>query len=90
MSSIDAAAIAKAVQSEIERQQKQVVYEDLSAEELEGVVAHLTERLALCKDALAAKTSSDAKAEPAALKATKVTGTWPELPWGGERGRRSN
>ena len=34
---MDAAAIAKAVQSEIERQQADVVYNDLSVEELEGV-----------------------------------------------------
>ena len=41
---MDAAAIAKAVQTEIERQQTDVVYNDLSVDELEGVVQHLSAR----------------------------------------------
>ena len=114
---VDAAAVTKAVQAEIERQQSEVVYKDLSVAELEGVVQHLTSRLELCKDALALKKDGAAKASACcaapfpdptscssaggaggaaccaagscastpssapALKATKVEGTWPDLPW---------
>ena len=114
---VDAAAVQKAVQAEIERQQSEVVYKDLSVAELEGVVQHLTSRLELCKDALALKKDGAAKASACcaapfpdptscssaggaggaaccasgscastpssapALKATKVEGTWPDLPW---------
>ena len=114
---VDAAAVQKAVQAEIERQQSEVVYKDLSVTELEGVVQHLTSRLKLCKDALALKKDGAAKASACcaapfpdptscssaggaggaaccasgscastpssapALKATKVEGTWPDLPW---------
>jgi hypothetical protein len=107
---VDAAAVTKAVQAEIERQQSEVVYKDLSVSELEGVVQHLTSRLELCKDALAkmqdgpAKTpsccgapfpdatsccsgsgaacaSASTSSSAPALKATKVVGTWPDLPW---------
>jgi len=77
---LDAAAVAEAVKKEIERQQTEVVYNDLTVEELEQVVAHLTSRLELCKEALAKKGDAP-KAEPAALKATKVEGTFPDLPW---------
>ena len=83
---MDAAAIAKAVQSEIERQQADVVYNDLSVEELEGVVQHLTARLELCKEALAAK---QGEKKPEAKKvAQKSEGTWPDLPWTDRTPRR--
>ena len=83
---MDAAAIAKAVQSEIERQQADVVYNDLSVEELEGVVQHLTTRLELCKEALAAK---QGEKKPEAKKvAQKSEGTWPDLPWTDRTPRR--
>ena len=59
---VDAAAVTKAVQAEIERQQSEVVYKDLSVAELEGVVQHLTSRLELSKDALALKKDGAAKA----------------------------
>ena len=106
---VDAAAVTKAVQAEIERQQSEVVYKDLSVSELEGVVQHLTSRLELCKDALAkmqdgpaetpsccgasfpsatsccggsgAACASASTSSAPALKATKVVGTWPDLPW---------
>ena len=67
--------------------QENVRYDDLEASELEAVVANLTERLDLAKAALAAKTgdAEPAAAEPAARKAEKVEGDWPELPWGRER-----
>ena len=60
--------------------------------ELETVVANLTERLSLAKAALAAKgdepegelQGESAKPEPVALKAEKVVGEWPPLPWDGE------
>ena len=84
---MDAAAIAKAVQTEIERQQTDVVYNELSVEELEGVVQHLTTRLELCKEALATK-QGDKKPEPKALKAKKSEGTWPDLPWTDRAPRR--
>jgi 5-methyltetrahydrofolate--homocysteine methyltransferase len=77
---MDAAAIAKAVQTEIERQQTDVVYNDLSVEELEGVVQHLSARLELCKEALATKQGGK-KPEVAALVAKKSVGSWPDLPW---------
>ena len=114
---VDAAAVTKAVQAEIERQQSEVVYKDLSVAELEGLVQHLTSRLELSKDALALKKDGAANASACcadpfpnptscssaggaggaaccasgscastpssapALKATKVEGTWPDLPW---------
>ena len=65
---VDAAAVAAAVQKEIERQQKEVVYDDLSVAELEDVVAHLTSRLELCKEALAAKAGAPKETK---LKAKK-------------------
>lgn len=77
--SLDGAAIAAAVKAEIERQQAAVVYDDLSVDELQKVVAQLTSKLDLCKTAL---TKRGGKAEPAALKAAKVVGSWPDLPWG--------
>ena len=86
---MDAAAIAKAVQTEIERQQTDVVYNDLSVDELEGVVQHLSARLELCKEALAAKTGGK-KPEVAALVAKKSEGSWPELPWTDRTPRRSH
>ena len=76
---VDSAAIAAAVKAEIERQQN-VNYDELSQQELERVVEQLQSKLALCKDVLAKR--GGAKPEPAALKAEKVTGSWPELPWG--------
>lgn len=81
---VDAAAVAKAVQAEIERQQSDVVYNDLSVTELEDVIQHLSSRLELCKEALTRKeggsASGSAPAAPA-LKAAKVEGSWPDLPW---------
>ena len=85
---MDAAAIAKAVQTEIERQQTDVVYNDLSVEELEGVVQHLSARLELCKEALATKQGGK-KPEVAALVAKKSEGSWPDLPWTDRTPRRS-
>jgi len=76
---IDPAKIAAAVQAEIERQQTDVVYDNLSVSELEEVVAHLTSRLELCKEALAAKTGVK---EEVKMVAKKAEGEWPDLPWG--------
>lgn len=73
---INTDAVADAVKKEIERQQNDVVYDDLTAAELEAVVASLNEKLELAQTALAAK------AEPEARKAEKVTGSFPDLPWG--------
>ena len=77
---MDPVAIAKAVQAEIERQQTDVVYSDLSVAELEDVIKHLSSRLDLCKQALAEKQGGAAAAAPK-MVAQKVTGSWPELPW---------
>ena len=85
---MDAAAITKAVQTEIERQQTDVVYNDLSVEELEGVVEHLTARLELCKEALTAK--GGGKKPEVKLVAKKTEGTWPDLPWTDRTPRRSH
>ena len=79
---LDPSAIASAVQKEIERQQAAVVYDDLSADELEKVVAQLTEKLSMCKEALAKRGGDGAAAPVAARKAEKSTGKFPDLPWG--------
>ncbi len=76
---MDSVAIAKAVQAEIERQQTDVVYSDLSVAELEDVIKHLSSRLDLCKQALAEKQGGAAAAPK--MVAQKATGSWPELPW---------
>jgi hypothetical protein len=75
-------AIAAAVAKEIERQQKEVVYEDLSVDELNKVCEQLTAKLEMVKAAAAKK---GGKAEAAAMKARKVDSSakFPELPWGG-------
>ena len=79
---IDQAAIAAAIQKEIERQQEAVVYDDLSVDELEKVVQQLSTKLDLCKGALEKRGAGGAKKpEPAALKAKKVEGTFADLPW---------
>jgi len=74
-------AIAAAVAKEIERQQKEVVYEDLSVDELNKVCEQLTAKLEMVKAAAAKK---GGKAEAAAMKARKVDSSakFPELPWG--------
>ena len=89
---MDASKIADAVKAEIERQQANVDYDAMGADELEKVMAALQSRLALCKAAvekrgLAAPDVTDAapKKEAPKMVAKKAEGTWPELPWGGER-----
>lgn len=72
-------AIAAAVAKEIERQQKEVVYEDLSVDELNNVCAQLTAKLELVKAAMDKKGG----AAEAPMKARKAEGNFPELPWGG-------
>jgi len=72
---LDVNAIAAAVQQEIARQQDATHYDDLSKDELEALVKTLGERLDLAKAALTAK-------DAPALKAQKVEGNWPDLPWG--------
>ena len=52
-------AIAAAVKAEIERQQKEVVYEDLSVDELNKVCEQLTAKLDLVKAAVAKKGGGD-------------------------------
>jgi len=77
---MSAAAIAQAVQAEIERQQANVNYDGMSEEELQTVISQLTEKLSLCQTAMSAR--SGKPKEVAARKAEKVVGDWPELPWG--------
>ena len=81
---LDSKAIEAAVKAEIERQQQAVVYDDLSVEELQRVVDQLTAKLGLCQEALAKRKAP----EVAALKATKVVGTWADLPWTGADGKQ--
>ena len=49
-------AIAAAVKAEIERQQRTVVYDELSTEELQRVVEQLTAKLNMCTSALVSRT----------------------------------
>jgi len=53
-------------------------YDDLGLDELKGVLTNLMDRLDLAKTALAKKV------EKPKLVAEKCTGTFPDLPWGGE------
>ena len=65
-------AIAAAVKAEIERQQQTVVYDELSTEELQRVVAQLTAKLDMCTSALASRGAASAKAdEPKPAEALK-------------------
>jgi len=77
---VDSAAIAAAVKAEIDRQQAAVEYDSLSTEALTEVVTSLESKLELLKAAVAARGAP--KKEAPALKAQKVTGSWPDLPWG--------
>ena len=79
---MDSAAIAAAVQKEIERQQANVCYDDLPKEDLERAIENLQARLAMCQAAVEAR-AGGAKKEAPKMVATKVEGDWPELPWGG-------
>ena len=88
---LDPSAIASAVQKEIERQQAAVVYDDLSADELEKVVAQLTEKLSMCQEALAKRGGDGAAAAkaPPARKAAKSSGKFEHaldlgMAWKGE------
>ena len=74
-------AITAAVQKEIERQQSVVNYDELSTEELNASITSLTAKLELCKAALQKKDGTLAAPK---LVAAKATGSWPDLPWGGE------
>lgn len=52
-------------------------YDDLSLDELKGVLTNLMSRLELAKAALAKKIDTPK------MVAAKVEGTFPDLPWGG-------
>ena len=78
MPGLDAAAVAAAVKKEIERQQEAINYDELPAEQLEAAVQSLQRRLALCQEAIAKR---GGEAAPAARKAAKSEGTFPDLPF---------
>ena len=79
-------AIAAAVKAEIQRQQESVVYEDLSVDQLNDVVAQLSTKLDLCKEAMTKKSGGGA-----AKKAAAASGqSFPELPWGRKFRRRAS
>ena len=75
-------AIAAAVKAEIERQQQTVVYDELSTEELQRVVAQLTAKLDMCMSALASRGAASAKAdEPKPAEALKGKSKFAPLPF---------
>lgn len=59
------------------RRQASLNYDDLSVDELKCVLTNLMSRLELAKTALAKKVDTPK------MVAAKVTGTFPDLPWGG-------
>ena len=75
-------AIAAAVKAEIERQQKALVYDELSEDELEKVIESLSKKLEMAKAALEKAGKGAAPAAPAMVAPKKAEGGWPELPWG--------
>ena len=77
---MDASAMAAAIQAEIRRQTESVDYDTKSVEELKTSVAGLTEKLTAAKAALVKKSAGSSSSKPRASK-----GNWPDLPWGGAR-----
>ena len=84
---MDHQALVAAVAQEIERQNANVNYDVMDAEELELMVERLQAKLDLCKTELESRAAQGTKKKeaPKMVAAKAEKGDWPELPWGGAR-----